>query len=362
MDIAIVGGGPAGLAAAYDLARSGGRVALYDDQPEVGGQLRTRHEHGFLIEEGAEGFVAGDTAVPALCKALGIADQIVPQIERRSLLYRNQVLSPLSSRDGAALLGIPVPDESGPGGLSTLRNGMQTLTDALADAFRRLGDVKVNHTVTGIERRNGEWRVTAANGASVVARHLVLAVPPRASARLLAPLDPEAAAILASVVLTSTVSVSLAYERRHVANPLAASGLVVAPDEPDAGGLRACAFCSSKFERRAPEGHALLRAFYRPTAAEMAVATAEWVRRATETLGRILGISAQPAHTWVSRWPDAIPQLGDGHHNLMSRLKLRANRLGDLHLAGAAYGPGGIPGAVRSGRDLARQLAGPLPA
>jgi protoporphyrinogen oxidase len=361
MDIAIVGGGPAGLAAAYDLARAGGRVALYDDQPEVGGQLRTRREHGFLIEEGAEGFVAGDTAVPALCRELGIVDQIVPQIERRSLLYQNQALSPLSSRDGASLLGIPVPDEAGPGGLSTLRNGMQALTDALANAFRKLGEVKVNHTVTGIERHNGEWRVTVANGASVVARHLVLAVPPRASARLLAPLDPEAAAILGGVVLTSNVSVSLAYERRHVANPLAASGLVVAPDEPDGGGLRACAFCSSKFERRAPEGYALLRAFYRPNAADMAVANAEWVRRATETLGNILGITTEPAHAWVSRWPEAIPQYDEDHRNIMSQLELRTKTLGELHLAGAAYSPGGIPGAVRSGRDLARQLSGPLP-
>ena len=38
--VAIVGGGPAGLTAAYNLARKGYPVTLYDDQPKLGGMLR----------------------------------------------------------------------------------------------------------------------------------------------------------------------------------------------------------------------------------------------------------------------------------------------------------------------------------
>lgn len=38
-DVLVVGGGPAGLAAAYAAARSGARVILVDDQPELGGSL-----------------------------------------------------------------------------------------------------------------------------------------------------------------------------------------------------------------------------------------------------------------------------------------------------------------------------------
>jgi NADPH-dependent glutamate synthase beta subunit-like oxidoreductase/Pyruvate/2-oxoacid:ferredoxin oxidoreductase delta subunit len=39
--VAIVGSGPAGLAAAYELARSGHRVTLYEGETELGGVLRT---------------------------------------------------------------------------------------------------------------------------------------------------------------------------------------------------------------------------------------------------------------------------------------------------------------------------------
>ena len=40
-DIAVVGGGPAGISAAVEAARAGARVTLIDDQPSLGGHLRT---------------------------------------------------------------------------------------------------------------------------------------------------------------------------------------------------------------------------------------------------------------------------------------------------------------------------------
>ena len=38
-DVLVVGGGPAGLAAAREAVRTGARVILMDDQPELGGSL-----------------------------------------------------------------------------------------------------------------------------------------------------------------------------------------------------------------------------------------------------------------------------------------------------------------------------------
>ena len=41
-DVAVIGGGPAGLSAACEAARLGARVTLIDDQPILGGHLRTQ--------------------------------------------------------------------------------------------------------------------------------------------------------------------------------------------------------------------------------------------------------------------------------------------------------------------------------
>ena len=50
-DVAVVGGGPAGMSAALAAAESGSRVVLVDDQPRLGGHLRYTHR----IDQSAEG-------------------------------------------------------------------------------------------------------------------------------------------------------------------------------------------------------------------------------------------------------------------------------------------------------------------
>jgi len=361
MDIAIVGAGLAGLSAAYDLVRAGLRPTVFDAAAEPGGQIRTRRVRGFLIEDGAEGFAAADQTVPALCRELGITGQIIPQLQTRALIYRGGVLSDLPQREAATLVGIPTP-ESGPPGISTLHEGMGTLITALVGAIRGTADLRLSHPAREITRHDGRWQMAFSDGRSEFADALILAVTPPAAADLLATHDPETATLLNAIAMHSNLSVSLAFARAHVAHSLAASGLVVAPGEQAVNGLRACVFSSSKFAGRAPASAALLRAFFRPGKDQLQDPDRDWVNRATDILARILRISSRPAGYWVSRWPDAIPDVAEDQQKLLSRLALRVPGSGRVVLAGSAYGPGGIPGAVLSGRGAAEQLTKSLPA
>src|SRR6185503_14629526 len=169
--------------------------------------------------------------IPALCKDLGIAGEIIPQRERRSLIVRAGVMSELSNREAAALLGIPLPDESAPGGLCSLRTGMGSLADALVEQLTGTAELHTRCTVARVEQRAGGWRLTLADGRVFDARRLVIAAPPPAAAALLQPLDLEAAALLRTITLTSNVCVSLALPRTGVAHDLTASGLVMASGE-----------------------------------------------------------------------------------------------------------------------------------
>jgi all-trans-retinol 13,14-reductase len=51
-DVAVVGGGMAGLTAAAYLARAGARVRLYEKEPKIGGLVTTVARGGFVFDGG----------------------------------------------------------------------------------------------------------------------------------------------------------------------------------------------------------------------------------------------------------------------------------------------------------------------
>ena len=79
MTIAIVGAGPAGLAAAYDLTRASHRVTLYEAAPEVGGLasgFRAPHWE-WALEKFYHHWFASDKAILGLIDELGWSDQVL---------------------------------------------------------------------------------------------------------------------------------------------------------------------------------------------------------------------------------------------------------------------------------------------
>ena len=53
-DVVVVGGGPAGLAAATDAATAGLDVALVDERPTLGGQIFKQPGPGFRVTDAAD--------------------------------------------------------------------------------------------------------------------------------------------------------------------------------------------------------------------------------------------------------------------------------------------------------------------
>lgn len=81
--IAIIGGGIAGLAAAYELqkARAAGEpveFTLFESQPAVGGVLSSEIVNGAVIEKGPDSFITEKPAAAELCRELGLGDQLIP--------------------------------------------------------------------------------------------------------------------------------------------------------------------------------------------------------------------------------------------------------------------------------------------
>src|SRR5580704_17844444 len=79
--IAIIGGGISGLAAAFALEehRRAGTVeyTLFESSPRLGGVLRTERIQDCIVEAGPDSFLTEKPWAADLCRALGLADQLI---------------------------------------------------------------------------------------------------------------------------------------------------------------------------------------------------------------------------------------------------------------------------------------------
>lgn len=102
--LVVVGGGLAGLAAAWQGLRRGARVTVLEASDHLGGKVRTEHVDGFLIEAGPDSYVAYKPALGELLAELGIADEIItPGPGRRVQLLSGGRLRPMPAGMGMVL-------------------------------------------------------------------------------------------------------------------------------------------------------------------------------------------------------------------------------------------------------------------
>lgn len=104
-DIVIVGGGIAGLAAAWELTRRGHRPLVLEQADRPGGVIRTERVDGFVIEAGPDAMLAQKPAAVDLCRELGLGDRLISTLPpRTAYVVRNRRLVPLPD---ASFLGLP---------------------------------------------------------------------------------------------------------------------------------------------------------------------------------------------------------------------------------------------------------------
>jgi oxygen-dependent protoporphyrinogen oxidase len=101
MRIAIIGGGIAGLAAAYELdkARAAGAAVeytLFEERPRLGGSLASEIVGGAVLERGPDSFLTEKPAAAELCRELGLGGELIPSNDAARKTYivtRNRLVA-----------------------------------------------------------------------------------------------------------------------------------------------------------------------------------------------------------------------------------------------------------------------------
>jgi len=86
-DVAVIGGGIAGLSAARALHERGVTFVLLEAAARWGGVIRTERAGGFLLEAGPDTMLAAKPDGAQLCRDLGLGDRIVPTDPRRATVF-----------------------------------------------------------------------------------------------------------------------------------------------------------------------------------------------------------------------------------------------------------------------------------
>lgn len=104
VDVAIIGGGITGLAAAYELAQRQIGFVLLEAARSFGGTVQTEHIHGFTIDSGPDALLAQKPAAIDLCREIGLGDRLVPMSACGAYVLFRGRLHPLPE---GAVVGIP---------------------------------------------------------------------------------------------------------------------------------------------------------------------------------------------------------------------------------------------------------------
>jgi protoporphyrinogen/coproporphyrinogen III oxidase len=251
---------------------------------------------------------------------------------------------------GRAVMGAKRPPSQGGSLFRTLASGLGTMIEALGTY------ANVKHAgVDALERQGAGFRVRA-SGDWMDATNVIIATPAPQAVPLLEGIDPELAKMLGTIPYSSSALVSLAFDEAKFDGQRAGFGFLVPKCERDR--MAACTFVATKFPHRAPNDRILLRCFFGGTGDEAILKESDesMVTIAREELRRILGLTAAPLFTRVSRWPKSMAQYTVGHGARMKEIKARAAAIPGLQLAGNAYDGIGLPDCVRTGRQAAKNI------
>jgi oxygen-dependent protoporphyrinogen oxidase len=256
----------------------------------------------------------------------------------------------------------PAPDPSAPPKkrwtmFVSFKNGMQTLTDAMAKALGQ--DVlKLKTEVQRIEKitvpgGKTAYKLQVKGVGELEADAVVLTSLAYQTAALVEPFDPELAKPLSEINSVSSATVCLAYRAEDIPRELDANGFLVPRVENRT--LMASTWTTTKWPNRNPEGFVLLRAFVGGAFNQEIVdkKDEEILTMIKSDLKDIMGITAEPVKTRIFRWKKSMPQYTMGHPERIAKINERVASHDGLFIAGASYGGVGIPDCMNNGRNAA---------
>ena len=143
--VAVIGGGIAGLAAAYELKCEGVEAVVLEAGDRPGGSIDESRVGGLTVDSGPDGFVARDPAAAELCRRIGLGAELVTPTSSGAYVFCDGGLLRFPDR---SVLGVPWTADAVEGAGIVSEAGTDTLRRGLArDAEPLAGDATVGEVL-----------------------------------------------------------------------------------------------------------------------------------------------------------------------------------------------------------------------
>src|SRR6266536_1880546 len=387
--VAIVGGGIAGLAAAFFLRDAGAAVTVLEGSPRLGGKLAVSEVAGIAVDAGAEALLARRPEGTGLAAAVGLAGQLVQPGTTAAGIWTRGRLRPLPQRQ---FMGVPADlDALADSGILSAPGLASARADAGLPATARAGDVSVASYVGArfgrelvdrlVDPLLGGVYAGRSDQLSFEATLPALAAESRRHASLAAaagavidagnrgpgqaaggggpgPVFTTPAGGLAQIPSASLAIVTLAYpDQAFPALPTGSGYLVPAVDGHP---VKAVTFSTVKWPHLRPAGRPvhIVRCSVGRLGEEALLQRddAELAALAAADLAAATGVRGAPLDTRVSRWGGSLPQYTVGHLDRVAGIRAALAAQPGIAACGASYAGIGIPACIASARAAADQV------
>ncbi|OGW00998.1 MAG: protoporphyrinogen oxidase [Nitrospinae bacterium RIFCSPLOWO2_01_FULL_39_10] len=236
----------------------------------------------------------------------------------------------------------------------TLKDGLSEMPATIVQNLK-MTKILTNREVADVDKRD-IFKISLKNGEVLDADTVVFATPSYETARLLTGINDSISALLSKIPYTSTATVSLAFKKESISNPMNGFGFLVPRQEKRR--ITGATWVSRKFSDRSPDDSVLIRCFIGGSHNEKLgfLNDKDMIEMVKGELRDIMGITSEPLLTRIYRWEKAMPQYTIGHEERLSALNQKLSEYPGMFLTGSSYRGSGISECIKDGQLTAESV------
>lgn len=239
----------------------------------------------------------------------------------------------------------------------SFKNGLSALIDRLEETLTEV-EIRKGVATKHVKKNDDDYTILLANGETIVADHVVMAIPNEGVQHLLK--DESLNPYFNQFSTASAITIYLGFDVPDAVLPADGTGFIVSHNAD----LRcnAATWTSRKWKHTSADSKLLVRLFYKSNNPEYeelrAMSEDELADVALEDVRKSLGIEEKPVVVNVTKWIDQMPKYDLAHHEALNDLTTALEKnYPNVSLAGCSYFGVGIGACIQNGKKVGEMIA-----